>query len=253
MISELQKASVWKRISAAMFDAILLGIVVVGVAYLFSVVTGYDGYSQTVSEAYEKYEQQYGVTFELSQEEFDALGGDGLARYNEAYDALCRDEAAMYAYNMLVNLTLTISSISILLAYLLIEFAVPLFFGNGQTLGKKIFGIALMRTDEIRVTAPLLFIRTVLGKYTLETMVPVLVCVMIYFNMAGLTAVLVLGAIALLQIILVVATKTNSLIHDLLAKTVAVDFASQRIFGSEQELLEYKKKLHAERAARQEY
>lgn len=253
MISDLQKASMWKRISAAMFDVILLGIVVVGAAYLLSVVTGYDGYSQTVSEAYEKYEQQYGVVFELTQEEYAALSEDALARYNEAYDALCRDDAAMYAYNMLVNLTLMISSISILCGYLLIEFAVPLFFGNGQTLGKKIFGIALMRTDEICVSAPLLFIRTVLGKYTLETMIPVLICVMIYFNMAGLTAVLVLGAIALLQIVLIAATKTNSLIHDLLAKTVVVDFASQRIFGSEQELLEYKKKLHAERAARQEY
>jgi len=99
----------------------------------------------------------------------------------------------------------------------------------------------------------MIFIRTILGKYTLETMIPVLICVMIYFNMAGLTAVLVLVAIALLQIILIAATKTNSLIHDLLAKTVVVDFASQRIFGSEQELLEYKKKLHAERAARQEH
>ena len=253
MISELQKASMWKRISAAMFDAILLVIVVVGAAYLLSVVTGYDGYSQTVSEAYEKYEQQYGVIFELTAEEYAALSEEELAHYNEAYDALCRDEAAMYAYNMLVNLTLMVSSISILLGYLVIEFAVPLLFGNGQTLGKKIFGIALMRTDEIRVTAPLLFIRTILGKYTLETMIPVLICVMIYFNMAGLTAVLVLAAIALLQIILIAATKTNSVIHDLLAKTVVVDFASQRIFGSEQELLEYKKKLHAERAARQEY
>lgn len=253
MISELQKASIWKRISAAMFDVILLGIVVVGVAYLLSVLTGYDGFSQTVAESFKKYEQQYGVTFELTQEEYAALSEEGLARYNEAYDALCRDEAAMYAYNMLVNLTLMISSISVLIGYLLIEFTVPLFFGNGQTLGKKIFGIALMRTDEIRVTAPLLFIRTILGKYTLETMVPVLICVMIYFNMAGLTAVLVLGAILLMQIVLMAATKTNSAIHDLLAKTVVVDFASQRIFGSEQELLEYKKKLHAERAARQEY
>lgn len=253
MISELQKASMWKRISAAMFDMILLCIVIVGAAYLLSVVTGYDAHSQTVSAAYERYEQQYGVTFELTQEQYDALGEEELALYNEAYQALCLDETAMYAYNMLVNLTLMISSISILVGFLLMELAVPLLLGNGQTLGKKIFGIALMRTDEIRVGAPLLFIRTVLGKYTVETMIPVLLCVMIYFNMAGLDAVLVLGAILLLQIILVIATKTNSFVHDLLAKTVAVDFASQRIFNNEQELLDYKKKLHAEHAARQEY
>lgn len=250
---ELQKAGMWKRISAALFDLILLGIVIVGAAFILSALTGYDACGQTVTDAYAYYEQAYGVNFELTQEEFDALGAEERTRYDEAYQALCEDSEAMYAYNMMVNLTLLISSISILIGYLITEFAVPLLMGNGQTLGKKIFGIALMRTDFIRVSAPLLFIRTILGKYTFETMVPVLICIMIYFNMAGPVAVLVLGAIPLLQIILLIATRTNSMIHDLLAKTVAVDYASQRIFEDEQELVEYKQKLHAERAARQEY
>ena len=253
MITQLQKASLWKRISAALFDVILLGIVIVGAAYLLSLVTGYDGYSQTVSDAYAQYEQQYGVTFELTQEEFAALSEEELSRYEEAYQALCDDGGAMYAYNMLVNLTLVVSSISILIGYLVTEFAVPLLLGDGRTPGKKIFGLALMRTDGIRVTGPLLFIRTILGKYTVETMVPVLILIMIFFNMAEATAVLSLGGILLLELILMIATRTNSLIHDLLAKTVVVDYASQRIFASEEELLEYKKRLHAERAARQEY
>ena len=253
MTLELQKAGMWKRISAALFDLILLGIVIVGAAYLLSIVTGYDKYSQTVSDVYAHYEQQYGVTFELTQEEFDALSEEDRLRYDEAYQALCDDDEAMYAYNMLVNLTLLISSISILIGYLLMEFTVPLLLGSGRTLGKKIFGIALMRTDGIRVTAPLMFIRTILGKYTIETMVPVLIVIMILFNMAGAMAVLSLGAILLLELVVLIATRTNSLIHDLLAKTVAVDYASQRIFDSEEDLLEYKKRIHAERVAREEY
>lgn len=253
MIPELQKAGMWKRISAALFDMILLGIVIVGAAYLLSAVTGYDDHSKTVSDAYAQYEHQYGVTFELTREQFDALSDEERMRYDEAYQALCDDDKAMYAYNMLINLTLVISSFSILVGYLLTEFVVPLLLGSGRTLGKKIFGIALMRTDGIRVTAPLLFIRTVLGKYTIETMVPVLIIIMIFFNMAGLTAVLSLGAILILELVLVIATRTNSFIHDLLAKTVAVDYASQRIFAGEEELLEYKKRLHAERVAREEY
>ena len=250
---ELQKAGMWKRISAALFDLILLGIAIVGAAFILSALTGYDAYGQKVTDSYAYYEQAYGVNFELTQAEFDALSTEERARYDEAYQALCEDSEAMYAYNMLVNLTLVISSISILVGYLLTEFAAPLLFGSGQTLGKKIFGIALVRTDLIRVSAPLLFIRTILGKYTFETMVPVLICIMIYFNMAGLIAVLVLGAIPLLQIILLIATQNNSMIHDLLAKTVVVDYASQRIFENEQELVEYKTRLHAERVARQEY
>lgn len=253
MITDLQKASMWKRISAGLFDAILLVIVIVAAALMLSALTGYDGYSDAVSAAYEKYEQQYGVTFELTQEQYAALSEEELARYNEAYEQLCLDQEAMYAYNMVVNLTMLISSISIFVGYLIMEFIFPLLMGDGRTLGKKIFGLALMRTDEIRVTAPLLFIRTVLGKYTIETMVPVLLIVMLFFNIAGLEAVIILGLILLMQIILLIATRTNSAIHDVLAKTVVVDYASQRIFASEQELLEYKKKLHAERVARQEY
>ena len=84
-------------------------------------------------------------------------------------------------------------------------------------------------------------------------MIPVLIIVMIFFNMAGGLSVIVLGLIPLLQIILLIATRTNSAIHDLLAKTVVVDYASQRIFDSEQELIDYKKKLRAEQAARREY
>ena len=250
---DLQKASVWKRVSAAMFDAILIGILAVGLAYLLAVVTGYDGYNRTMNDAFSGYEQQYGVTFEMTEEQYAAMTDAERERYQEAYDALCGDETAMYAYNMMVNLTLLVSTLGILAAFLIMEFAVPIRLGNGQTLGKKIFGICLMRTDGIKISAPLLFIRTVLGKYTIETMIPVLILVMIFFNMIGIVGPLVLGLILLLQIVLLAATHTNSAIHDLLAKTVVVDYLSQRIFENEEELIEFKKKLHAERTARSEY
>lgn len=253
MISDLQKASIWKRVSAAMFDAIVVGILAVGVAYLLAVVTDYDGYNRTMNDAFSGYEQQYGVTFEMTEEQYAAMTDAERERYNEAYDALCRDDEAMYAYNMMVNLTLLISTFGILAAFLVSEFAVPLWLGNGQTLGKKIFGICLMRTDGIKISAPLLFIRTVLGKYTVETMIPVLIIVMIFFNMIGIVGPLVLALILVLEIVLLAVTQTNSAIHDILAKTVVVDYLSQRIFENEEELIEFKKELHAERAARSEY
>ena len=253
MITDLQKAGMWKRISAALFDGILLVVVAVAAALALSALTGYDEYNDAVSAAYEHYEQQFGINFEVTQEEYNAFSEEKRANYDEAYRQLCADKDAMYAYNMVINLTMLISSLGILLGFLVIEFIFPLLLGDGRTLGKKIFGLALMRTDSIRITAPLLFIRTILGKYTIETMVPVLIVVMILFNMAGLEAVIALGLILLLQVVLLIATRTNSAIHDVLAKTVVVDYASQRMFNNEQELLEYKKKLHAERAARTEY
>jgi len=48
-------------------------------------------------------------------------------------------------------------------------------------------------------------------------------------------------------------TRNNSAIHDLLAGTVVVDMSSQTIFRSTEELIAYKKRVAAERAARQVY
>ncbi len=86
-----------------------------------------------------------------------------------------------------------------------------------------------------------LFIRAVLGKYTIETMIPVLIIIMIYFGSIGIIGPVVLGLILLLQLILLAATSNNSLIHDLISDTVVIDMASQRIFDSESELIEYEK------------
>lgn len=253
MSLDIQKASVWKRISAYLCDIIVLGILVVGIAFLLSTLLGYDDYNQTLSEAYDRYETEYGITFEMTVEQYEAMTEEELQQYDRAYDALISDSEAMYAYNMVINLTLLILTISILLAYVVLECVVPLLFGNGQTLGKKVFGLCLMRTDGVKITTLQLFVRSILGKYTVETMIPVLIIVMLYFNAVGLSGTIVLGLILLLQIILICATHNNSAIHDLLAGTVAVDYMSQKIFNSTEELLEYKKRIHAERAARQNY
>ena len=253
MSFDLKKASTWKRVSAFLFYAILLGIAVAGFAFLFSTIFGFDKHNTALNEAYAKYEAEYGIVFDITEEEYLAKSKAELDAYNTAYTALTRDEEAMYSYNMVVNLAMVISTLAILLAFAVLEFVVPVKLGNGQTLGKKIFGIAVMRTDGVKVTAPLMFIRTILGKFTIETMIPMLIGVMIFFNMIGIIGILILGLILLLQIILMIATYTNSCIHDVLAKTVTVDFASQMIFETEEEMIAYKNKMHAEKVARQTY
>lgn len=253
MMFDVQKASMWKRCSAVLFDMILLVILTVGAAFLLSALLGFDKHDAAWNEAQAKYEKEYGILFGITQEEYIQLSEEERANWNSAYSALIKDEEAMYSYNMVVNLTLLISTFAILAAYLVLEFAVPLKLGNGQTLGKKIFGVALMRTDGVKITAPLLFIRTILGKFTIETMIPVLVCVMISFNSIGIMGILILGLLLLVQIILLIKTQTNSCIHDVLAKTVTVDFASQMIFETTEEMIAYKNKVHAEKVARQTY
>lgn len=253
MIFDLQKASMSKRISAFLFDIILLGALIVGIAFLLSGMLNYDRYQNTLNSAYADYEARYGVTFEQTGDGFMQMSPAEQENYNQAYTALTNDKEAMAAYNMVVNLTLVITSLSILFGYLILEFAVPLCFKNGQTLGKKIFGIGVMHKSGIQITPMLLFFRTVLGKYTLETMVPVLILMMIFFNVIGRLGTIILGLFLLLQIIIVIATPGRCLLHDLLAQTVAVDISSQKIFKDGAELLAYKQKMHAEEVQRQSY
>lgn len=251
MVTDLQKASLWKRMSAGLFDLILIAMLAVGMAALLSWAFGYNTHSQNLNEAYSRYETQYGAEFQIDQATFDAMTPEQQECYDTAYAALIADEEVIYLYNMVLNLTLLITTFSILITVLLLEFAVPLLLKNGQTLGKKIFGVALMRTDGVKVTPVQMFIRTVLGKFTVEIMIPVYVLMMVFFNTIGLIAVAILGAIAVGELLSLLLSKTNGLIHDSIAGTVAVDMASQMIFDSPEERVEYIKRLHAEQTARQ--
>ncbi len=248
---ELQKASMWKRISAFLFDAILLGIVAVLFAWGLSALTGYDGYSRTVTESYEKYGAQYGVDLRISKSEFDALPEEEARKVEEGIAALNADASALRAMQMMMSLSVLIVSLGLFFAFLAMEFLIPLKLGEGRTLGKKIFGIGLMRAEGVRVNAVTLFVRAILGKYAVETMVPALILLMIYWGTIGVVGPAVLFLILIVEAAVMAATRTNALIHDLLAGTAVIDAASQRIFDTREELAAYKARLAAEAAARE--
>ena len=242
---DFQRASMWKRISAALFDIILLSIVVVGSAFLISTALDYQGNYDEFNEIRTTYAEAHGVDLQKS---YSTYTEEEIANYNAYEEALSSDAEAVRLYSLLINYTFIIVTFSILIGYLLMEFLIPLLFKNGQTLGKKIFGIAVMREDGVRLSPTLLFVRTVLGKYTVETMIPVLVALMIFFYAINLLIGLaVVAAILIAQAVFLIGTKTRSLLHDKLARTVTVDFASQLIFDTPEELLAYKQKLHAEK------
>lgn len=253
MILDLQKANVLKRLSAYIFDMIILFIVIAGVAFSLSAALDYDSKSDALDSIYKKYETEYGVSFDMSAEDYEKMTEAEKKNYENAAQAVVDDAEAQYLFSLLINYTLIISTFSILTAYLLVDFLVPLLFKNGQTLGKKIFGIAVMRIDGVKLTAPILFIRTILCKFTIETMIPVILMIMLIFGTFNITGAVVILLILGFQIILICATKTNSAIHDAISGTVVVDMSSQMIFDTPEELEEYKKKLHAESVAKAQY
>ncbi len=249
MAVSLQRAGMWKRISAFLFDAILLGILAVLFAFLLSSALGYDRYVDTLNRCYEAYGEQYGVDFQTSLSQYDSMTDEEKQQLEEAYRAVGQDEEAAYAYQMTIRLTILMVSLGILLACLIWEVLIPALLQDGQTLGKKIFSLGVMRSDGVRLGGVQLFVRSILGKYTVEIMIPVLVAMMLYFGSTGLPGTLLILGLALVNGCLFLFTYAHTPIHDLLAGTVVVDLPSQRIFPTREDMIAFKERMAAEKAA----
>ena len=246
MIYSIQNASLWKRMSALLLDFIILLILTTGFAFVISLITNYSYYDEELHKCYDQYEEEYGCKIDISSSEYEALSEEEQQKYQDMFAALNADENVLYFYNTTINLTMVIVSIGVFLAVLIAEFVVPLFLKNGQTLGKKIFAIGVVKNNSVRITHLQLFIRSILGKYAIELMVPILLTILILVGHGNLIIILLLFGILIFQTMLCIFTKNRQPIHDILAYTVVVDMQTQMIFDSEAELLEYKKNNHLE-------
>ena len=265
MIYDLQKASMWKRVSAFLCDIILFAIVTVGLALLLSTILGVDTQQEKMVSICSQYVEEHGLnsfmtkeelegalSISMTEERYNTLTEEQKAAFNEASEALFTNEEYLYAYGMVNQLILLVLTFSILIATLLLEFVVPLLFKNGQTVGKKVFGVAVMRVDGVKVSPVILLVRALLGKYAVETMIPVFVLLSLILGTASIVTLVLLLLLAIAQVALLIFTQANTPLHDMLAGTVTVDFASQMIFDTPEELLEYKKQLHADALAEKE-
>ena len=252
-MEEIQKASIAKRISAGLLDVIAVSIIATLCAWLISLAADYDGWNKKLEDSYSRYESQYGVTFRITEEEYNNKSSSDKENYDNAYKALVGDSEAMKAYSMVTNLIILTVSLGLFIAVLIWEFIVPLFLKDGRTVGSLIFGIAVMRSNGVRISHISLFIRAILGKYAIETMISVYIIMMIFMNTIGIVGPLVICGILLMQLILIISTKNNQLIHCILSDTVVVDYGSQRIFDSQEDLLEHKKREARDRAERNPY
>lgn len=247
MIYDLQKASILKRISAWLLDFILIAILATGFGYLLSLIVDFNGcYDQIV--AYEEDYNAHGIESLLVTEEmYNGLSVEAQEYYNSM-----RAEVYAAVYQCLIRIFLIVS-LALFFAYLILEFILPLIFKNGQTVGKKIFSIGVMQISGVRLKNVALFVRAILGKYTLEAMVPIAIVYVFMFFEPSIILLLVIVAIGILQIVLFFASKKFSLIHDVLSSSVVVDMQSQMIFESTEEMVVYKEEVHAKEAEKAEY
>ena len=252
-VYDLQRASSFKRFSAFLFDFIILSILAVGFGFALSAITGYDARLDEYQAHIERYEAEYGVDLEITAEEYEALGEDEKKYFDEVEKKFGSDGQVLLTLNMVFNLTLLVITLGVFLAFLVLEFAVPLAFGNGQTLGKKIFGVGIMFNNGVKINSLGLFVRSILGKYTVETMIPILIVLMIIFFGAGMLGAVALVLIPVMEAILFFATRNRSLVHDVLSGTVTVDMSSQMIFDTYNDMLAYKTRVHAEAVEKSKY
>lgn len=238
MIYDIRNASLMKRISAWLLDIIMFMVVVTGCLYGWSFVFNPSVPMEELNVIIEQYEQEYGGSLSLTEEEMAKLTTreqeEARAIAEKINEALNKDERAFKLLEMTTTYIFAMISLSVLCAYLLLEFVIPLLLKNGQTLGKKCFGIALVRKDGVKVTPLMMFVRTVLGKTTVETMIPAFLLILALLGVGGLTTFLAIGLL-LAQCILPLWTVNRVGIHDLIACTVAVDMSNQMIFDSPEE------------------
>ena len=76
---------------------------------------------------------------------------------------------------------------------------------------------------------------------------------LLFFGLFGSLGTSILMIFLVVHVMLPMITRNHSAIHDYMACTVVVDFNSQLIFASAEELLEYKKRVQAEAAEKADY
>lgn len=236
-----------------MFDTVLLTVLIVGVAILASALLKIDAYIDELKVYREQYAVEFDIDLDVSDEEFQNMTEEEKTAYSEKYSqlnaAMAKDENVRNVNVQIVTRVLVGITISILVADFIYYFVVPLCFKHGRTLGKKMFGLAVVRSNSVKVSTPVFFIRSMIGLYGIETMFPVMLIVMRFLGILGSISFIMIGLLGILQIVAMLVSPMNSCIHDLLTDTVVVDFSSQKIYETENELIETQKTLAAEKAA----
>lgn len=241
----INKARLIKRIAAFFLDIVIFAVVTVGVCTLVLTITKYDSYRAELDAKYEYHgvyepidlskpvEEQVTDAFCVPEAEGDACS---VAWYN-----FNNDEEALLLLHTCTNITLATSAVGVLAGVMVAYFLIPLLLKNGQTFGKKFMRIALINREGIRLRNINLFIRCLFGIYVVELMVPFYAVLYIFSMSSGaIFALAIFLGIIVSNLFLMVGSRYGTMIHDLIGKTVVVEFDGQAIFDTVEELEKFK-------------
>ena len=244
-VYEINKASVLRRFAAWLIDFIIFVVLATGLLSLTSIIFNYDAEFAKVEEKY----LEHGI-YTLNPSATDGSNKYITCTYYRedrtvdetsacyiAWNEFFEDEEAVAQRMKCDTLMIIMLTTSSLIALLLTEFILPLIFKNGQTIGKKIMHIGLIGNDRIRIRVWQLFARVIIGRFVIETMIPIYCVVYAFINTTGgLLGLLIIIIIAIIEVAMLGATKNNQLIHDFVSSTVVIDMDSQYIARNRQDL-----------------
>ena len=250
---DLQKAPYAKRMFAFLADFVIAAMLTVGMYLLLANVLDTDGYLNRYNEICAEYEERYGVDYSTDEEAYSKMTDEEKAHYKEAVDAMNADEEANKAITGYFTLTLVILSAGVFGSVILLEFVIPVILKDGRSLGKRLFGLGVMRTGFTRASAPIIFVRNVIGKGVMEFILPALTFISVITGVTGVFGWVLIAVFAAGEVFSLVKLGPGRFLHDVIADTVAVDWGSQMIFESEEQRDEYIDKLKQQKKEEETY
>ncbi|MBQ6997268.1 MAG: RDD family protein [Oscillospiraceae bacterium] len=243
-MSDFFKAPPIKRFAAYLIDLVLLVAITAGVAVGMFSVMNYNGYMEDLNAHFEKYEQKYGTDLDgMTQEMYQSLSQSERDNYDKAYEEMDNDDAARFTLNMVVFIRIVALGVGFLVGYVILEVILPLIFGNGQSLGKKILGLCVMHKHHVRISVWQVIFRAILGKFFVGTLIPMALLMLPNFSIWIISGSTIVAVIAMTQAFIVMFSQANCGIHDKLFNTVVADFNQQYIFDSVEERRAYDREL----------
>ena len=118
MAFSLQKANMYKRISAWLFDAVMCLVLATGMLVVMSALLKYDVQAEKLNGIYEDYYARYeaeheGVELTPTDEVFNAFTQEELEAYRQHHDEvnklIAEDEEAQRLQMVIINYTIALS------------------------------------------------------------------------------------------------------------------------------------------------
>lgn len=221
-------ASMKNRGAAYFVDLILFVIIFTGVLYLASFLVGYQDNLNLLEEQYIKYGVYVGNNsgYELCDTTLETC--------QESLKNFYADDAAIDIYLKTTESMFLMFVVSAAISSLIYEFLIPIFMGNGETIGMKIMKICYVNEENYRVSHIQIFTRFLFGKFLVNLLIPIMGLFYFYISNGSLLALAVVIAIPLINLIMTFKTKNRSGIANTIGKMVVVSKEETFIFESKE-------------------